>query len=117
VIVHDGAGARPAAGRRRRLNGADNPLIRAVQRIPSGVRSKLLIALLGEVVLLVVVGFFSGARGVSVAFISSICLPTIRSRDADVPPKRVPNRQFYRLLTSVRSAPVGRGVLTTSGLA
>jgi len=57
MIVKDG-GARTGAPRRRRLNRTDNPLIRAVQRIPSSVQSKLLVALLGEVVLLVVVGVF-----------------------------------------------------------
>jgi signal transduction histidine kinase len=50
--------ARPgeAPSRRPRLSRGDNPLIRAVQRTPSGVQAKLLVALLGPVVLLVVVG-------------------------------------------------------------
>jgi len=47
-------GHAPAA--RLPLSRADNPLIRAVQRTPTGVQTKLLIALLGAVVLLVVVG-------------------------------------------------------------
>ena len=63
MIVRDG-GARTASGRRQRLSRADNPLIRAVQRIPSGVQSKLLVALLGEVVLLVVVGVL-GMRAIA----------------------------------------------------
>jgi signal transduction histidine kinase len=53
-----------ARGRQARLSRADNPLIRAVQRTPSGVQAKLLVALLGAVVLLVVVGVL-GMRAIA----------------------------------------------------
>jgi signal transduction histidine kinase len=46
----------PVAGRRAVLSGADNPLVRAIARIPWRVRTKLLVALVGIVVLFVVVG-------------------------------------------------------------
>jgi signal transduction histidine kinase len=53
-----------ALPRRPPLSRADNPLIRAVQRTPSGVQAKLLVALLGAVVLLVVVGLL-GLRAIA----------------------------------------------------
>jgi signal transduction histidine kinase len=52
------------AGVRRRLSRADNPLIRAIQRTPSGVQAKLVVALLGAVILLVVVGLL-GMRAIA----------------------------------------------------
>ena len=54
-MSHEDA-TRSTSRTRRRLSRADNPLIRAVQRTPSGVQTKLLAALLGAVVLLIVVG-------------------------------------------------------------
>jgi signal transduction histidine kinase len=45
-----------AAKRRRAVSGADNPLVRAVARMPWRVRTKLLVAFVGIVVLFVVVG-------------------------------------------------------------
>ena len=53
-----------ASGRHSPLNRADNPLIRAVQRTPSGVQPKLLVALLGAVALLVLVGLL-GLRAIA----------------------------------------------------
>ena len=41
---------------RRVLSGADNPLVRAVGRVPASVLAKLLVAFVGTVVLLVVLG-------------------------------------------------------------
>jgi signal transduction histidine kinase len=61
-MARDGGDA--AGAGRLPLSRADNPLIRAVQRTPSGVQSKLLIALLGAVVLLVVVGVL-GIRAIA----------------------------------------------------
>jgi signal transduction histidine kinase len=46
------------------MSRGDNPVIRAVQRTPSGVQAKLLVALLGPVVLLVVVGLL-GVRSIA----------------------------------------------------
>lgn len=47
----------PAITKQKRvLSGADNPLVRAVRRLPARVRTKLLVAFLGIVVLFVVVG-------------------------------------------------------------
>ena len=43
-------------GPRRLLGGADNPLVRAVGRVPATVLTKLLVAFAGTVVLLVVLG-------------------------------------------------------------
>jgi signal transduction histidine kinase len=62
-MAHDGSGD---VGRDRNppLSRADNPLIRAVQRTPSGVQAKLLVALLGAVGLLVVVGIL-GMRAIA----------------------------------------------------
>ncbi len=59
----DSGDAIPPGGRPP-LSRADNPLIRAVQRTPSGVQAKLLVALLGSVVLLVVVGVL-GMRAIA----------------------------------------------------
>ena len=61
-MARDGGDA--AAASRLPLSRADNPLIRAVQRTPSGVQSKLLVALLGAVVLLVLVGLL-GIRAIA----------------------------------------------------
>jgi signal transduction histidine kinase len=69
-MAHDGSDAASARDPRRAslsraaLMRADNPLIRAVQRTPSGVQSKLLVALLGAVGLLVVVGLL-GIRAIA----------------------------------------------------
>ena len=41
---------------RRLLSGSDNPLVRAVGRVPATVLAKLLVAFVGTVVLLVVLG-------------------------------------------------------------
>ena len=41
---------------RRVLSGADNPLVQAVGRVPATVLTKLLVAFVGTVVLLVVLG-------------------------------------------------------------
>jgi signal transduction histidine kinase len=60
----DTASAHPARPSRAPLSRADNPLIRAVQRTPSGVQSKLLVALLGAVGLLVIVGLL-GIRAIA----------------------------------------------------
>ena len=57
-------GGESAAETRSPLSRADNPLIRAIQRTPSGVQAKLLVALLGAVVLVVVVGLL-GMRAIA----------------------------------------------------
>jgi signal transduction histidine kinase len=62
-MARDG-GDTTTSGGRPPLNRADNPLIRAVQRTPSGVQLKLLVALLGAVVLLVIVGVL-GIRAIA----------------------------------------------------
>jgi len=49
-------GEQAIAKRRRVLSRADNPLVRAVGRVPARVRTKLLVAFVGTVVLLIVVG-------------------------------------------------------------
>ena len=48
----------PAAGatHRRLLSAADNPLVRAVARLPAGVHAKLLVAFVGTALLVVVLG-------------------------------------------------------------
>jgi signal transduction histidine kinase len=48
----------PAAGvsKRRLLSPADNPLVRAVGRVPAGVHTKLLVAFVGTALLVVVLG-------------------------------------------------------------
>jgi signal transduction histidine kinase len=55
------AGRRPARGSlseiRRRLSRGDDPLIRAVARLPAKVHTKLLVAFIGTSILLVAVGF------------------------------------------------------------
>jgi signal transduction histidine kinase len=58
------ARADAVAGSRPPLSRADNPLIRAVQRTPTGVQAKLLTALLGAVVLIVIVGVL-GMRAIA----------------------------------------------------
>jgi signal transduction histidine kinase len=45
-----------AASKRRLLSPADNPLVRAVGRVPAGVHVKLLVAFVGTALLVVVVG-------------------------------------------------------------
>jgi signal transduction histidine kinase len=62
-MAHDGGDATTSSGHPP-LSRADNPLIRAVQRTPSGVQAKLLVALLGAVGLLVVVGLL-GIRAIA----------------------------------------------------
>jgi signal transduction histidine kinase len=52
--VRDRAGA--SVARRRRLTGGDNPLVRAVGRVPARVHAKLLVAFVGTAVLVVVIG-------------------------------------------------------------
>ena len=62
-----GDGGAPDLGlseRRQPMPRAENILVRAVQRVPSGVRSKLLVALFGGVVLLVVTGVL-GLRAIA----------------------------------------------------
>ncbi len=49
-------GAAAAVGRRRRLSRGDNPLVRAVGRLPAKVHTKLLIAFVGTTVLVIAVG-------------------------------------------------------------
>ena len=44
------------ASKRRLLSPADNPLVRAVGRVPAGVHVKLLVAFVGTALLVVVVG-------------------------------------------------------------
>src|SRR5437870_6465324 len=48
--------AQAGPGPRRALTLADNPLVRAVGRVPATLQRKLLVALVGTVALLVVVG-------------------------------------------------------------
>ena len=60
----DALGGSDVTGRRRSLTRADNPLVRAVARIPWRVRTKLLVAFVGIVVLFVVVGVL-GLRALS----------------------------------------------------
>jgi signal transduction histidine kinase len=62
-MAYDGGDATTSSGHPP-LSRADNPLIRAVQRTPSGVQVKLLVALLGAVVLLVIVGVL-GIRAIA----------------------------------------------------
>jgi signal transduction histidine kinase len=57
------AGPGDRAGMRRSVR-SDNVLVRAIQRVPSGVRSKLLVALFGGVVLLVITGVL-GLRAIA----------------------------------------------------
>jgi hypothetical protein len=56
--------APPNSSAREPMSHADNPLVRAIQRTPTGVQSKLVVALLGAVVLLVVVGLL-GIRAIA----------------------------------------------------
>ena len=49
-------GAAAVASKRRLLNSADNPVVRAVGRAPAGVHAKLLIAFVGTALLVVVLG-------------------------------------------------------------
>ena len=44
------------ASKRRLLSPADNPLVRAVGRVPAGVHAKLLVAFVGTALLVVVLG-------------------------------------------------------------
>jgi signal transduction histidine kinase len=48
--------AAAGASKRRLLKAADNPLVRAVGRVPAGVRVKLLVAFVGTALLVVVLG-------------------------------------------------------------
>jgi signal transduction histidine kinase len=48
--------AEAGASRRRLLSPADNPLVRAVGRVPAGVHAKLLVAFVGTALLVVVLG-------------------------------------------------------------
>jgi signal transduction histidine kinase len=49
-------GSRAGAAQRRLLSPADNPLVRAVGRLPAGVHAKLLVAFVGTALLVVVLG-------------------------------------------------------------
>jgi signal transduction histidine kinase len=49
-------GSRAGAVQRRLLSPADNPLVRAVGRLPAGVHAKLLVAFVGTALLVVVLG-------------------------------------------------------------
>ena len=53
VPQHDTAAG---ASKRRLLSPADNPLVRAVGRVPAGVHVKLLVAFVGTALLVVVLG-------------------------------------------------------------
>jgi signal transduction histidine kinase len=53
-IAHEDAAA--GASKRRLLSPADNPLVRAVGRVPAGVHVKLLVAFVGTALLVVVLG-------------------------------------------------------------
>jgi signal transduction histidine kinase len=53
-FAHQDAAA--GASKRRLLSPADNPLVRAVGRVPAGVRVKLLVAFVGTALLVVVLG-------------------------------------------------------------
>ena len=48
--------AAAGASKRRLLSPADNPLVRAVGRVPAGVHVKLLVAFVGTALLVVVLG-------------------------------------------------------------
>ena len=52
----DAGREQPARRKRRLLSPADNPLVRAVGRVPAGVHAKLLVAFVGTALLVVVVG-------------------------------------------------------------
>jgi len=66
----------PAAGRATR---SDNPLIRAIQRVPAGVGAKLLVALLAAVAFVVVIGLL-GLRTIADANDRAAALRVLQQR-------------------------------------
>jgi signal transduction histidine kinase len=74
------AGPGDRAGTRRSVR-SDNVLVRAIQRVPSGVRSKLLVALFGGVVLLVITGVL-GLRAIADSNERAEALRSLQQRGA-----------------------------------
>jgi signal transduction histidine kinase len=93
----DSLGRPPSAGGSTILSGADNPLVRAVGRVPVKVRTKMLVAFAGIAALLIVVAVL-GLRVLGQANTRVVSLGTLQLRAATYQSLQTQAQQLRQLL-------------------